>query len=97
MGQVIEGFPDVGVRVESHSDSIGDAVENKKLTGKRVNAFMKYLLENSNLSKDRLTAVGLGEKKPIATNMNKTGRDRNRRIDVIFLTRVPSSVSDTGL
>ena len=97
LGQVIEGFPDVGVRVESHSDSIGDAVENKKLTGKRVNAFMKYLLENSNLSKDRLTAVGLGEKKPIATNMNKTGRDRNRRIDVIFLTRVPSSVSDTGL
>jgi len=94
LGQVIEGFPDLGVRVESHSDSIGDAVENKKLTGKRVNAFMKYLLENSNLSKDHLTAVGLGEKKPIATNINKTGRDRNRRIDVIFLTRVPSSASD---
>ena len=97
LGQVIEGFPDLGVRVESHSDSIGDAVENKKLTGKRVNAFMKYLLENSNLSKDRLTAVGLGEKKPIATNINKTGRDRNRRIDVIFLTRVPSSASDKDL
>ena len=97
LGQVIEGFPNLGVRVESHSDSIGDAVENKRLTGRRVNAFMKYLLENSNLSKDRLTAVGLGEKNPIANNMNKVGRDRNRRIDVIFLTRTLSSPKDKDL
>ena len=93
LGQVIEGFPTLRVRVESHSDSIGDAVENQKLTVRRVNAFMKYLLKNSNLPKDHLTAVGLGEKKPIANNMNKVGRDRNRRVDVLFLTRTFSSPS----
>ena len=97
LGQVIEGFPTLRVRVESHSDSIGDAVENKKLTVRRVNAFMKYLLENSNLPKDHLTIVGLGEKKPIANNMNKVGRDRNRRVDVIFLTRTFSSPKDKDL
>jgi len=93
LGQVIEGFPTLRVRVESHSDSIGDAVENQKLTVRRVNAFMKYLLKNSNLPKDHLTAVGLGERKPIANNMNKVGRDRNRRVDVLFLTRTFSSPS----
>ena len=97
LGQVIEGFPTLRVRVESHSDSIGDAVENQKLTVRRVNAFMKYLLKNSNFPKDHLTAVGLGEKKPIANNMNKVGRDRNRRIDVIFLTRSFSSLKDKDL
>ena len=93
LGQVIEGFPTLKIRVESHSDSIGDAVENKKLTVRRVDAFMKYLLANSNLSKDHLTVVGLGEKHPIATNMSKVGRDKNRRIDVIFLTRTSSSAT----
>jgi len=97
LGRIIEEFSNLKIRVESHSDSIGDAVENKKLTERRVNVFMKYLLKESNLSKDNLTAVGLGEKNPIATNINKTGRDKNRRIDVIFLTRTSPPIRNKDL
>jgi outer membrane protein OmpA-like peptidoglycan-associated protein len=84
---IIKVFTDANVLIEGHSDSSGSADANLRLTKKRANAFMKHLAEKCGVPTERMTAVGLGESQPIATNMNKPGQARNRRIDTIILTR----------
>ena len=87
LAEVIKTFTDYKVRIEGHSDSSGGTAVNLRLTQKRADAFMKYLTEKCGVPLERMTAIGLGEDQPIADNNFQVGRDRNRRIDTIFLTR----------
>lgn len=87
LAEVIKTFADYKVRIEGHSDSSGGTTVNLKLTQRRADAFVKYLSEECGVPIERMTAVGLGEAQPIADNDFQQGRDRNRRIDAIFLTR----------
>ncbi len=87
LAEVIKAFADYKVRIEGHSDSSGGTNINLKLTRKRADAFTKYLAEKYGVPLERMTAIGLGEGYPIADNDFKVGRDRNRRIDTIILTR----------
>ena len=84
---VIKEFADYDVRIEGHSDSSGGAEANLKLTERRAIAFKTYLVEQCGAPEERLTTVGLGESVPIATEINRSGRAKNRRIDTIILTR----------
>ena len=47
-------------------------------------AVKQYLLANMGLDQSRITALGYGESKPIATNETGEGRSKNRRIDVVI-------------
>ena len=87
LAEVIKAFADYDVRIEGHSDSIGDADVNLKLTKKRANVFTKYLAGKCSVPPGRMTSIGLGENYPIADNRSKAGRGKNRRIDTIILTR----------
>ena len=72
------------VIIYGYTDSIGDAKANKVLSQKRANAVMEAL-SRYKISSVRLTAIGKGEVDPIADNMNKEGRAKNRRIEVELL------------
>ena len=87
LAEVLKTFADYNVRIEGHSDSSGGTEVNLRLTQKRANAFMKYLAEECGIPSDRLNAIGLGEEHSIADNSVQAGRDKNRRIDTILLTR----------
>ena len=87
LAEVIKTFADYKVRIEGHSDSSGGTAMNLKLTQKRADAFVKYLSEKCSVPIERMTAVGLGEAYPIADNNFQGGKEKNRRIDTIFLTR----------
>lgn len=87
LAEVLKMFADYKVRIEGHSDSSGGTEVNLRLTQRRADAFMKYLSEKCDVSLERLTAIGLGEDHPIADNNSQVGRNRNRRIDTILLTR----------
>ncbi len=87
LAEVIKTFVDYKVQIEGHSDSSGGTGVNLRLTQKRADAFMKYLTEKCGVPLERMTAIGLGEAHPIADNNFKVGRDKNRRIDTILLTR----------
>ncbi len=67
--------------IEGHTDSDGDNVANQKLSDARANAVKNYLVENG-ISESRLSAVGFGEAKPIASNKTKAGKANNRRVEV---------------
>lgn len=72
------------VIIYGHTDSIGDEAYNQKLSQQRADT-VKEALIRYDISDIRLTAIGKGEKEPIADNMNKEGRAQNRRIEVELL------------
>jgi OOP family OmpA-OmpF porin len=68
------------LRVEGHTDNVGQPGDNEKLSGNRALTIKKWLVDKG-IAKDRLIAVGFGEKKPIADNATEEGRAQNRRTE----------------
>lgn len=69
------------LRVEGHSDGVGDAAYNQKLSLRRALAVAK-VLEGAGL-RDRLRPQGFGNSRPIAGNATEAGRAQNRRVVLI--------------
>ena len=83
--EVIEMFPDAKVRVEGHTDASGEETRNVLLSEKRALAVMQYLRQSLLISADRISSVGYGSERPVASNQSDDGRAKNRRIDVIIM------------
>jgi OOP family OmpA-OmpF porin len=80
---VVESYlrakPDVTLlRVEVHSDSMGDDVANQLLSERRALTVARFLVAKG-IDCRRLIAVGFGETRPIAPNTTAEGRAMNRR------------------
>lgn len=71
------------VVVEGHTDSTGTAAKNLTLSQSRAQTVATYLGENG-LEQGKISSVGYGIKKPIASNKSADGRAQNRRVDVII-------------
>ena len=87
LGYVIKSNANYKINIEAHSDSIGSDKANLAMSQKRADNFSLYLSQKCGAPKERLKAIGLGEGFPVASNINKKGRAKNRRVDTIFLTR----------
>lgn len=87
LAEILHTFAQFPVHVEAHSDDVGKTDTNLRLTENRAKTFAKYLSEDGGVPSERITSIGLGEEFPIERNENKDGRDKNRRIDTIILTR----------
>ncbi len=68
------------VRVEGHTDSVGDDAMNLKLSQNRANSVMSALIKRK-VDPARLEAVGYGETRPIASNATAAGKAENRRTE----------------
>ncbi len=71
-----------GARLEvaGHTDGVGDAGVNLKLSQRRAEAVRRYLVR-SGVAEERVEARGYGETQPIADNSTAEGRKTNRRIE----------------
>ena len=69
------------LQIHGHTDSVGNASRNEKLSYGRAFTIVKYLV-NKNIGLNRLEALGHGSSKPIASNRTKRGRAKNRRIEI---------------
>lgn len=70
--------------IYGYTDDVGSEESNKKLSQNRANSVKKVLVDYG-VKKIRLTAIGMGEKNPIADNSTQEGRAKNRRIEVDLL------------
>lgn len=77
---VIQAKPDIRVRVEGHTDNVGNDKKNMKLSQERADAVKAYLVA-AGIDESRLVAEGKGKTTPIADNMTKEGRAENRRVE----------------
>jgi len=69
------------IEISGHTDNIGAATYNKNLSQKRANAVKDFLVSKG-IDTRRITAVGYGSQKPIASNDDeKDGRELNRRVE----------------
>jgi outer membrane protein OmpA-like peptidoglycan-associated protein/tetratricopeptide (TPR) repeat protein len=76
------------IEISGHTDKIGSAELNKKLSQNRANAVVKYLI-NKGIEPTRLIAVGYGKEKPLASNDDEfEGREINRRTEFEIISQV---------
>jgi len=78
---ILAEYPNAKFTVEGHTDSVGSATTNQRLSDSRANSVRDFLIARG-IGADRLTAIGYGEDKPIATNKTRTGRAQNRRVEI---------------
>ncbi|WP_418497688.1 OmpA family protein [Flagellimonas sp.] len=79
--QILNEYPNAKFTVEGHTDSVGSESLNQKLSEERANSVRSFLIDKG-ISSSRLTAIGYGEAKPIATNNTAAGRKQNRRVEI---------------
>ena len=71
--------------VEGHTDTTGSVELNMRLSQARADAVREYLIANQTLTPDRISAVGYGADRPLASNATAAGRAINRRIDILII------------
>jgi len=74
---------DATVIVEGHTDNVGNAAANKKLSEQRAGEVVKYLTGRG-VAKTRLKSVGYGSTKPVADNSTDEGKAKNRRVELVI-------------
>lgn len=79
--RILNEYPNAKFTVEGHTDSVGSEALNQKLSEERANSVRDFLIKEG-IATDRLTAVGYGEAKPIASNNTSSGRAQNRRVEI---------------
>jgi len=73
--------PAMKIEISGHADSVGTEDYNMKLSLRRAQAVVNYLV-GQGVTGDRLTAQGFGESMPVVANDTDEGRQQNRRVEV---------------
>ncbi|MGB4773724.1 MAG: OmpA family protein [Daejeonella sp.] len=76
---LLKAKPDYKLTISGHTDDVGKDAANQVLSKNRANAVKLYLTRKK--VKNKITALGFGETKPIADNKTEEGRQANRRVE----------------
>lgn len=80
--ELMKSDANLKISIEGHTDNVGDAAINKKLSNDRAKAVMDSLIAKG-VDKTRMTFVGWGQEKPVADNRSEEGRAKNRRVEIV--------------
>jgi OOP family OmpA-OmpF porin len=83
IGAMLAAHPELKLSVEGHTDNVGDAVANLKLSEARAAAVKAALVKDYGVDAARLTSKGLGSTKPLSPNTTAEGRQNNRRVELV--------------
>lgn len=79
----LNNYPDRNVVIEGHTDDVGSLDMNQTLSQHRADSVKFYLVQQG-IRHKRLAASGMGETQPITDNQSPSGRQQNRRVEVII-------------
>ena len=87
VGRVLQHYPDSNIEIIGHTDStpivnFSVYADNIDLSFARAKTVAKYLVNNYDLSIEKMRFSGRGEYEPVASNDTEEGRARNRRVEV---------------
>ena len=79
---ILAGHPGLQMLVEGYTDSVGSETSNQQLSEHRATSVRDYLT-SAGIPAASVTAKGLGETLPVATNDTASGRQQNRRVELV--------------
>jgi len=82
VARVLKDFPKISVEIQGHTDSVGNDAYNKTLSDARAKSVREYLI-GQGIESFRMTSIGYGEERPIASNRTTEGRAQNRRVEFV--------------
>ena len=81
VGDILAKYGDDRVRIEGHTDSVGTTSSNEALSLRRADA-VKTVLAGRGVQEKQITALGMGETRPVADNTSADGKSKNRRVEL---------------
>ena len=78
-------YADRDLAIEGHTDSVGPDAFNELLSQRRAQSVKRFLARHG-IEPRRMSARGYGEAYPVASNASRSGRQQNRRVDLVILT-----------
>lgn len=84
LATVISAYETMRVRLDGHTDNVGEAETNKELSAARAKSVMDALI-SSGANAQQLSSRGFGEERPISENASPEGQRTNRRVEIIVL------------
>lgn len=82
----IRKYPKAKIRLAGHTDSVGTDAYNQGLSERRAASTKKYFVSEGKTEAKRISTVGYGESKPVASNKTDEGRAQNRRVEILILS-----------
>ena len=79
----LKDYPERTLAIEGYTDSTGTAAYNLELSEFRAQAVGSFLRENG-VQAERMTTQGFGLNNPVASNKTESGRQENRRVEVVI-------------
>ena len=86
LAEGLEDNPEIRIRVEGHTDNVGNDQDLMELSWQRAEAIKVYLVA-AGIEDERIETVGFGPERPISDNSTENGRTRNRRVEVRVVSR----------
>lgn len=83
-------YQERSVIIEGHTDSVGSANTNQALSQRRADSVKSYIVSQG-VGAVRIASSGMGEGSPVASNDSTTGRQQNRRVEVIISNKAATS------
>jgi chemotaxis protein MotB len=85
VAKTIAGNKNLLLELQGFTDSVGDAAANLRLSERRVDTVLRYLVADLKVDLFRIAKLGLGEANPAESNKTRDGRAKNRRVEVRVL------------
>ena len=80
---IVSGHPGLRLAVEGHTDSVGGDEYNQRLSEQRGGSVRDYLMQEG-MPASSVTAKGFGKTQPVASNDTASGRQQNRRVEIVI-------------
>lgn len=87
-----EKVPDRDIGIEGHTDNVpikySGWKSNWELSTARATSVLHFLINEGGINPERLSAIGYGEYRPIASNDTPEGRQKNRRVEIVIMPKI---------
>lgn len=85
VASIQQRYPNGQVRIYGHADAEGAQQHNQPLSQQRAESVKEWLTSNGQIDASRISIHPMGEKDPVAPNTTESGKQQNRRVEIVAI------------